>query len=116
MDMSEWILECMGMYNQSGYLDEIAKEFGVDLDYEQDTVELIQLNMEQMNNGQRGRLGDIIAGELYRMAIDRAVDELGLDEDKFEYYLNGSRDTDLLYDGEYVTSWEDLEKIADNQQ
>lgn len=114
MDMSEWVLECMGMYNQSGYLDEIAENFGVDLDYEQDTIELIQLNAEGMRNGNRGRLGDIIAQELYGMVIARAVDELGLDEDKFDYNCNGSQDTDISYDGEYVTSWEELEQIATN--
>ena len=108
MGMSEWILECIGVYNQNEYLDKIAENFGVDLDYESDTLELIRLGIE----GKRPRVGDVIADELFRMVIDRAVDELGLDEDKFDYYTNGSQDTDLMYDGEYVTSWEDLEAIA----
>lgn len=108
MDMNEWILECIGVYNQNGYLDQIAENFGVDLDFEDDTLELIRLGME----GNRPRVGDVIADELFRMVIDRAAVELGLDEDKFDYYTNGALDTDIRYDGEYVTSWEELENIA----
>lgn len=114
MKMNEWIFECMGVYNQSEYLDHITEDFGVDIEEEEEMVELIQLNCE--GYGQRayhGDLGNLIARRLYDKVIEKAVDELCLEEDKFDYCCNGPLDTDLRYDGEYVYSWADLCKIAD---
>lgn len=44
--------------------------------------------------------------------VERAVEELGLDEDKFSYYANGMC-SDIVYDGEDIYAWEDLVEISE---
>ena len=112
MEMSEWILSCIGVPNQGVYLDKIVEKFGVDLDYDYDTVELVRQGMEI--DEKHPHVGDMIARELFDMTIDRAINELGLDEDKFDYTCSGTL-VELYYDGEDVDSWEALEEIANNQ-
>lgn len=117
MKMNQWILECMGVYNQSEYLDHIAEDFGVDIDEEEEMVELIQLNSE--GYGQKayhGNLGNLIAKQLYDKVIEKAVDELGLNDEDFEYYVDGSTGTDLKYKSEYVHSWKELEDLSEQNQ
>lgn len=109
MEMGEWILSCIGVPDQGVYLEKIAENFGVDLDYDYDTVELVRQGMEM----RPPHVGDMIAKELFEMTINRAVDELGLDEDKFDYTVSGTL-VELYYDGDDVYSWKDLEAIANN--
>lgn len=111
-EMGEWILKCIGVPDQGVYLEKIAENFGVDLDYDYDTVELVRQGMEI--DKKHPHVGDIIARELFEMAIDRAVDELELDADKFDYTVSGTL-VELYYDGKDVYSWEDLETIANKQ-
>ena len=55
-----------------------------------------------------------IAHFLFKKIIDRAVEELKLDEEKFDTFINGSLDTHLYYDGADIQSWKDLENIDES--
>lgn len=117
MKMNQWILECMGVYNENEYLDHIAEDFGVDIEEEEEMVELIQLNSEGYGqNAYHGNLGNLIARQLYDKVIEKAVDELGLNDEDFEYYVDGSTGTDLKYKSEYVHSWKELEELSEQNQ
>lgn len=114
MNMCEWILCCLVVDDQANYLDEITEKFGVDIEDEEEMVDLIKLNAEGYEQrAYHGALGNLIANSLYSKVIDRAIDELGLDEDKFDYYANGSCDTFLTYDNERVRSWKELEELSE---
>ena len=117
MTWDDWILQCLGVYNNSGYLDQIEKDFGIEYNpTDQDTLELVKYALESAYDTRKCsygsmHLGDMLAAELYKEVIDRAVRELDADEDDFDWYLNGALDTHLYYKEQEVTCWNDIEKL-----
>lgn len=104
METKDFLCICLGVC--SFKVDEITDKFDVDIrDY--DVYELLSSGIDYSS------FGNALISNLYMQVIDRAVEELGLDEDKFSYYANGMC-SDIVYDGDDIYSWEDLEKISEN--
>lgn len=103
METKDFLCACLGVC--SWKVDEITDKFDIDI-VENDVYDLLDSGIEY------SRFGDALISDLYLQIIERAVEELGLDEDKFNYYANGMC-SDLSYDGEDVYAWEDLEEIAE---
>lgn len=55
-------------------------------------------------------LCNVIISEIFEQVINYYVSEYGLDESKFSYDVNAMASS-LYYDGEYITSDEDLEQF-----
>ena len=109
MDYGDWILQCLGVYGGGAYLDELAKDFGVEADEEEnDMLEDIKLALE---NKKRVQLGNLLAMRIFHEVIGRAEEELGASEIDFDYYCNGTLDTWITCKDEQVYSWEDIEKL-----
>lgn len=105
MNYGKWVLDCLGLWQEGDYLDELEKNFGTDaLDAEEDMLEEIRICLE----GDRHALGNQVARRIFDRVIERAVDELGMNEEDFEYFCNGT-DTWLRYKGEQIESWGQLE-------
>lgn len=101
---ADWILRCIGIYN-SEYLDEIEKNFEIELDLsDNETIEFVQINAPYVGNR--------MAQMMYDKIIDKAVKELNADREDFDYWCNGSLDTNLYYKQETVFCWEDIVELA----
>lgn len=110
MNYGKWVLDCLGLWQEGDYLDELEKNFGTDaLDAEEDMLEEIRICMEC----DRKALGNQVARCIFDQVIERAVDELGMKEEDFEYYCNGSLDTWLRYKGEDIESWAEPENLCE---
>lgn len=106
MNTKEFINNCLGLYGNCEYLDDIQENFNVELN-ESDIDEALQISPQDLSNA--------ITSILFDKIIDKAVEELGLNEESFDYFVNGSLDTSLYYDDEEVNDWEDLEEIANGK-
>lgn len=112
-NMQEWINNCIGLWDGGEYLDEIEKSFGINYDPSDDeTIDLIRMCIER--NPKRPAIANAIAVEMYLLVIERAVDELGAEEEDFEYSCNGKYDTDLTCKGETVYDWDDIVALYPN--
>lgn len=101
---ADWILQCIGIYPDSDYLDEIEKDFQIELDLSDDeTVEFVQIYAPDVGN----RMAEM----MYNKIIDKAVEELYADITDFDYFCNGSLDTHLYYKHEEVFCWEDIVEL-----
>lgn len=106
---NDFINVCIGLWQGGAYLDKIEKDFrlkysNLDIHHEEDIKELITLTLE------RGRLGDAIASRLFDAVIERAVEELGANEEDFDKDCNGII-ADLYYKGQVIADWAELEEI-----
>ena len=61
------------------------------------------------------QLDNLILNQTYMEVVDKAVEKLGLDPEKFDWWCN-CMDNGMTYKGEMVTSWGELEDIAEKQQ
>lgn len=104
METKDFLCCCLGVC--SWKVDEITDNFDVDIN-ENEVYDLLSSGLEY------SRFGNALIRHLYMEIVERAVEELGLDEDKFSYYANGMC-SDICYDGEDIYAWGDLEKIAEN--
>lgn len=112
-NMQEWVNNCIGLWGGGEYLDKIEKSFGIDYDPTDDeTIDLIKMCIER--NPKRPAIANAIAAELYQLVIERAVEELGAEEEDFDYFCNGKYDTDLNCKRETVSNWEDIVKIYEH--
>lgn len=104
-----WILNCLGLADNGKYLDDIEESFGVVCELcSNETLELIKYTAEHNTS-----LGDVLASRIYDEVIDKAINELECDREDFEYYVNGSLDTSLMYKGEEVSNWAEIEALVD---
>lgn len=106
MNTIEFINSCLGLYGNCEYLDDIQKSFNIELN-ESDIDEALQISPQDLSNA--------ITSILFDKIIDKAVEELGLNEELFDTFINGSLDTHLYYDDEEVYDWEDLEETANGK-
>lgn len=101
---ADWILQCIGIYNNGDYLDEIEKDFEIEFDLSDDeTIELV--------NDYVPNVGNRMAEMMYDKIIGKAVEKLNANEEDFGYYCNGSLDTHLYYKQEEVYCWEDIVEL-----
>lgn len=102
---ADWILQCIGIYQDSDYLDKIEEDFQIKLDLSDDeTTEFVQTWAPNVGN----RMAEM----MYDKIIDKAVKELDTDREDFDYFCNGSLDTNLYYKQEEVYCWEDIVELA----
>lgn len=102
---ADWILQCIGIYQDSYYLDEIEKDFEIEFDLSDDeTVEFVKYYAPHVGN----RMAEM----MYEEIISKAVKELNADSGDFDYYCNGGLDTHLYYKQEEVYCWEDIVELA----
>jgi len=114
-NMQEWINDCIGLWDGGEYLDEIEKSFGINYDPSDDeTLNLIKMCFEC--NPERPEIANAIASEMYRLVIERAVDELGAKEEDFDYFCNGKYDTDLTCEGETVNDWDEIVALYEKKK
>ena len=106
MNTKEFICSCLGLYGSCEYLDDIQESFNIELN-KSDIDKALQISPQDLSN--------TITSTLFDKIIDKAVEELGLNEESFDYFVNGSLDTHLYYDGEEVNDWEDLEETANGK-
>lgn len=105
MKTAEWVLQCIGLYGNGDYLDEIEKDFEIEFDLSDDeTVEIVSAYAPNVGN----RLAEM----MYDKIIDKAVEKLNANEEDFGYYCNGSLDTRFYYKQEEVNCWEDIVKLS----
>lgn len=104
METKDFLCACLGV--SSWKVDEITDKFDVDI-IDNEVYDLLSSGLEY------SRFGDALISHLYMEIVERAVEELGLDEDKFSYYVDGMC-SDISYDGDEIYSWEDLVEIAEN--
>ena len=111
-DTEHFLLDCLGAdykYDLE-FADKFAEKFQCDI-YESVDKEVL---LEGAASNSRFMGINFILGEICAATIAKATDELGLDEDKFDYYINAI-DTHLYYDGEEVYSWDELEALAEEE-
>lgn len=106
MKVKDFILYTLGIYDNGEYLDNIMENFH---------IKEISTEIEDLIETSNGDLGNNLAYEIINEIIYKAGEELGLDRNKFNYYINGSLDTHIYYDGETITCWEELEEISKNK-
>jgi len=104
----DWVLRCIGVYDNGEYLDEMEKKFGVSLDWSDDeTID----HLNECLGDNHPQLGNRIASYICEAVIERAVDELGANAEDFDYCCNGAADTNIMYKDEEVYSWDDIVEI-----
>ena len=103
METRDFICVCLGI--NSAKVDEICDNFDLDIDSEDVECLLTACSSNYKTFGDR-----LIAG-LYMQVIEDAVKDFELDEDKFDYFVNG-RDSYLYYDKQEIYRYKDLEDIA----
>jgi len=106
MNIKDFLAVSVGLY-ASEYIDDICDNFNIDPS-DEDVREALEMDNKNFGNA--------FAAHLYEQIINKAVDELSLDRDKFDYYCNGSLDTTLCYNGEQVDSWDELVEIAEKRE
>lgn len=106
MKIKDFILYSLGIYDNVEYLDDIMKNFH---------IKEISSEIKDLISTSNRNLGNTLAYEIFNEIINKACEELELDEDKFTYYINGSLDTNFYYDGQTITCWEELEEISNNK-
>lgn len=106
MNIKDFLATSVGLY-ASEYIDDICDNFNIDPS-DEDVRDVLGYNNTDFGNA--------FAAHLYEEVINKAVDELALDRDKFDYNCNGSLDTALYYDGEAVDSWDGLVEIAEERE
>ena len=111
-DTEHFLLNCLGAdYEYDlNFADKFAEDFQCDI-YESVDKELL---LEGAASDSRFMGINFILSEICLSTIAKATDELGLDETKFDYYIN-SQDTHLYYDDNEVYSWEELEALAEGE-
>ncbi len=101
---ANWVLQCIGIYQEGYYLDDIESHFEMQFDMSSD--ETIELVRDYAPN-----VGNRIAELMYEKIIERAVNQLCASEDDFDYICNGTLDTHLYYKKEEVSCWEDIVEL-----
>ena len=106
MKIKDLILYTLGIFDDGEYLDNIMENFH---------IKKLSTDIEDLISTSNGKLGNTIAYEIINEIIYKAGEELGLNRNKFDYYLNGKLDTHIYYDKQTVTCWEELEEISKNK-
>lgn len=112
-DTEHFLLNCLGADYEFDleFADKFAEDFRCDI---YDAVDKSTL-LDAASSNNRFMGINFILEEICLDTINRACDELGLEEEKFDYYIN-ALDTHLYYGEEgnmsKMYSWEDLENIA----
>ena len=107
MDTKNYICSCLGIYGSCEHLDDIQDSFNIELN-ESDIDEALQISPKDLSNG--------IVSILFDKVKYKAVEELGLNEESFDYFINGSLDTHLYYNNQEIYDWEDLEEIKNKKE
>ena len=87
-------------------IDKICDDFDLDLS-DKDVESVIKLCFPDHLKS----VGNVIVGDLYQQIITRAVNELGLEEDKFDARPDGACSS-LAYEDQDVQSWDELVQVA----
>lgn len=107
MKTYEFILRCIGCYvSACKYMDYLQKSFDIELT--ENDIQEVLANYRSLHN-----IGNELIGKLYDKIVEKAqeahpecANEL---PDLFQYYCNDYASS-LLFNGEYVTTWDYLEK------
>ena len=106
---ADWILKCLGVYDNGDYLDKMEKDFEVTLfPEESETLSDIQCVIEQ--HPDNPMLGNIIAIQIFNEVVSKAVNELGANENDFEIDLCAATMPDISCKGKIVKNWYDIQK------
>lgn len=111
-DTEHFLLSCLGSDYQYDleFADKFAEDFQCDI-YESVDKEAL---LESAASNSKFMGINFILEEICVATISKATEELGLDEDKFDYYIN-SLDTHLYYEDEEVYSWDELEALPEDK-
>lgn len=103
--MNEFVSVCLGLGMTGRKVDEICDNFGIDISDENIYEALGACPRDDYRS-----FGNILISDLYAQVVSEWAEQL--DEEKFDWYVNGD-DSHLYYDGEEVWSCDDLQEILD---
>lgn len=99
---------CLGTFDTTD-IDDIRRNYGLSNCMKQEEMEsLIRIVVE---SNFKLMLDNLILDMTYNEVKEKAVKELSLDSEKFEWWSN-CMDNGMIYNGKQVTSWEELEEIS----
>ena len=90
-------------------IDDICDKFDcVDLD-----TEYLKDIIEECSYRNLKNVGSIVINNLYTQIIDDAIENYGLDEGKFSFYIDGNY-SELKYNGISIKQTSDIERLSNN--
>ena len=92
------------------YIDELCDKFPF-LNFTSDYLEEI-ITICSPNNLKN--VGSTIISDLFQDIINYASEEMGMDEERFDYYVDG-RCSDILYKNTSIHTMEELVKISESE-
>lgn len=107
---ADWILKCLGVYDNGDYLDKMEKDFEVSLDpTDSDTIFDIQCELDQRPD--YPQLGNMIALQIYNEIVSKAVAELEANEQDFTIDLTMPSKPEIECKNKVVTNWQQIKEI-----
>lgn len=103
MTTNDFVRRCLGLCGDK--VDEILDKFDLELD-EDDVTRALSVCYPRFDE-----FGNYLISDLYQRVIDEAVESLGFDERKFDYFVNGN-DCWLMYDHNGIYSWKQLIQMS----
>ena len=109
MNIQDFICAELGLCTlDAKFIDGFEEDWEIDTD-SIDYKELIRISVEN-----DGVLCNLILNDYIYQLINRAVEEYGVNEDDFDYFIN-SMDTHVYYKKEEYYTWEDLKEKLENE-
>lgn len=107
---ADWVLKCLGIFDDGRFLDKMEKDFEVSYDLEQEeTIDDIQYAL--IANRKHPDLADYLATGIFDEIVQKAVDELDANEDDFSFDFSNKVKPEVKCKGKIVTNWKQIAKL-----
>lgn len=107
---ADWILHCLGIYDDGRFLDKMEKDFEVSYEPEQEeTIDDIRYAI--IANRKRPDLADYLAYAIFDEIVQKAIEELDADEEDFSFDFSNKVKPEVKCKGKIVTNWKQIAKL-----
>lgn len=107
---ADWILKCLGVYDNGDYLDQMEKDFEVSLDPTESNT-LFDIKCVIQERPDYPQLGDMFALEIFNEIVSNAMDEFEANDYDFTIDLTNHTKPEIKCKNKVVTNWQQIKEI-----
>lgn len=107
---ADWVLKCLGIYDDGMFLDKMEKDFEVSYEpTQEETIDDIQYAL--IANRKHPDLADYLATGIFDEIVQKAVEWFDADEEDFEIDFSNIVKPEVKCKCKIVTNWKQIEKL-----
>lgn len=107
---ADWILHCLGVYDDGRFLDKMEEDFEVQhLPDQEETIDDIRYAL--IANKKHPNLAEYLAYAIFDEIVQKAVKWFDADEDDFSFDFSNKVKPEVKCKGKIVTNWKQIEKL-----